>query len=42
MLSSVLFGLTWTLWDLRPAVFVAAGCLAVTALAAAIVKPVRP
>ena len=42
MLSSVLFGLAWTLWDLRPAVFVAAGCLAAVAVAAAIVKPVRP
>ncbi|MEV4144204.1 MFS transporter [Amycolatopsis sp. NPDC049691] len=42
MLSSVLFGLAWTLWDLRPAVLVAAGCLAVVALAAALVKPVRP
>jgi MFS family permease len=37
MLSSVLFGLAWTLWDVRPAV-----CLAVVALAAAVVKPVRP
>ncbi|MEU0791272.1 MFS transporter [Amycolatopsis sp. NPDC005961] len=42
MLSSVLFGLAWTLWDLRPAVLVAAVCLAVVALAAALVKPVRP
>jgi MFS family permease len=42
MLSSVLFGLTWTLWDLRPAVLAAAACLAVVALAAALVKPVRP
>ncbi|MEQ0558721.1 MFS transporter [Amycolatopsis sp. NEAU-NG30] len=42
MLSSVLFGLAWTLWDLRPAVLVAAGCLAAVALAAALVKPVRP
>ncbi|MGW4057452.1 MFS transporter [Amycolatopsis sp. NPDC004747] len=42
MLSSVLFGLAWTLWDLRPAVGVAAGCLAAVALAAAFAKPVRP
>ncbi|NBH01775.1 MFS transporter [Amycolatopsis sp. SID8362] len=42
MLSSVLFGLAWTLWDLRPAVLVAAACLAAVALAAALVKPVRP
>ncbi|MFJ9785252.1 MFS transporter [Amycolatopsis sp. NPDC101161] len=42
MLSSVLFGLAWTLWDLRPAVLVAAGCLAAVALAAALAKPVRP
>ncbi|MGW3966829.1 MFS transporter [Amycolatopsis sp. NPDC005003] len=42
MLSSVLFGLAWTLWDLRPAVGVAAACLAVVALAAAFAKPVRP
>lgn len=42
MLSSVLFGLAWTLWDLRPAVLVAAACLAAVALAAAFVKPVRP
>ena len=42
MLSSVLFGLAWTLWDLRPAVLVAATCLAAVALAAALVKPVRP
>ncbi|MEU0533801.1 MFS transporter [Amycolatopsis tolypomycina] len=42
MLSSVLFGLAWTLWDLQPAVLVAAACLAVVALAAAFAKPVRP
>ncbi|MEV7096533.1 MFS transporter [Amycolatopsis sp. NPDC051045] len=42
MLSSVLFGLAWTLWDLRPAVLVAAVCLAAVVLAAAFVKPVRP
>ncbi|MEU7790944.1 MFS transporter [Amycolatopsis sp. NPDC049159] len=42
MVSSVLFGLAWTLWDLRPAVLVAAACLAAVALAAAIAKPVRP
>jgi MFS family permease len=42
MLSSVLFGLAWTLWDLRPAVLVAAACLAAVALAAALEKPVRP
>jgi MFS family permease len=42
MLSSVLFGLGWTLWDLRPAVLVAAVCLAAVALAAAFAKPVRP
>jgi MFS family permease len=42
MLSSVLFGLAWTLWDLRPAVLVAAGGLAAVALAAALAKPVRP
>ena len=42
MLSSVLFGLAWTLWDLRPAVLVAAVCLAAVALAAAVAKPVRP
>ncbi|MYW95662.1 MFS transporter [Amycolatopsis rubida] len=42
MLSSVLFGLAWTLWDLRPAVLVAAGALAVVALGAAFARPVRP
>ena len=42
MLSSVLFGLAWTLWDLRPAVLVAAGALTVVVLAAAVVRPVRP
>jgi MFS family permease len=42
MLSSVLFGLAWTLWDLRPAVLAAAACLALVALAAAYAKPVRP
>ncbi|MEV6443513.1 MFS transporter [Amycolatopsis sp. NPDC051716] len=42
MLSSVLFGLAWTLWDLRPAVLVAAVCLAAVAIAAALAKPVRP
>ncbi|RSM43991.1 MFS transporter [Amycolatopsis balhimycina DSM 5908] len=42
MFSSVLFGLAWTLWDLRPAVLVAAVCLAAVALAAAFAKPVRP
>ncbi|MFB9689933.1 MFS transporter [Amycolatopsis plumensis] len=42
MLSSVLFGLAWTLWDLRPAVLIAAVCLAAVALAAALAKPVRP
>jgi len=42
MLSSVLFGLAWTLWDLRPAVLAAAACLALVALAAAFAKPVRP
>ncbi|UOX85450.1 MFS transporter [Amycolatopsis sp. FBCC-B4732] len=42
MVSSVLFGLAWTLWDLRPAVLVAAACLAAVALAAAIAKPVHP
>ena len=42
MLSSVLFGLAWTVWDLRPAVLVAAGALAVVALGAAFAKPVRP
>ncbi|MFF1610777.1 MFS transporter [Amycolatopsis sp. NPDC058278] len=42
MLSSVLFGLAWTLWDLRPAVLVAAACLAAVAIAAALAKPVRP
>jgi MFS family permease len=42
MLSSVLFGLAWTLWDLRPAVLAAAACLAVVVFAAALAKPVRP
>ncbi|MEV5716136.1 MFS transporter [Amycolatopsis mediterranei] len=42
MCSSVLFGLAWTLWDLRPAVLVAAVCLAAVAIAAALAKPVRP
>jgi MFS family permease len=42
MLSSVLFGLAWTLWDLRPAVLAAAGCLTAVVLAAAFAKPVRP
>jgi len=41
MASSVLFGLSWTLWGLRPAVVVAAGLLAVVVLAAAVVRPVR-
>ena len=42
MLSSVLFGLAWTLWDLRPAVLAATACLAAVAVAAAFAKPVRP
>ncbi|WP_033294763.1 MFS transporter [Amycolatopsis jejuensis] len=42
MLSSVLFGLAWTVWDLQPAVLVAAGALAVVALGAAFARPVRP
>jgi len=42
LLSSVLFGLAWTLWDLRPAVLAAAGLLAVAVLAAAFARPVRP
>jgi MFS family permease len=42
MLSSVLFGLAWTLWDLRPAVLAATACLAAVAIAAALAKPVRP
>jgi len=42
MLSSVLFGLAWTLWDLRPAVLVATGLLTVVVLAAAFARPVRP
>jgi hypothetical protein len=42
MFSSVLFGLAWTLWDLRSAVLVAAGALAVVVLTAAFVRPVRP
>ncbi|MFD9739770.1 MFS transporter [Umezawaea sp. NPDC059074] len=41
MASSVLFGLSWTLWGLRPAVVVAAGLLAAVVLAAAVVRPVR-
>ncbi|GAA1032483.1 MULTISPECIES: MFS transporter [Amycolatopsis] len=41
MLSSVLFGLAWTLWDLQPAVLAAAGALAVVALGAAFARPVR-
>jgi MFS family permease len=36
MLSSILFGLSWTLWDLRPAVVVATVVLAVVVLAAAL------
>jgi hypothetical protein len=42
MYSSVLFGLTWTLWGLQPAVLVAAGALASVVLAAALARPVRP
>ncbi|MCS7479412.1 MFS transporter [Umezawaea endophytica] len=42
MSSSILFGLAWTLWGLRPAVFAAAGLLAVVVLAAAVARPVRP
>jgi MFS family permease len=42
MVSSVLFGLAWTLWDLRPAVFVAAGALVVVVLFAFVVRPVAP
>jgi hypothetical protein len=42
MVSSVLFGLAWTLWDLRQAVFVAAGVLCVVVLAAFVVRPVAP
>ncbi|WP_037358314.1 MFS transporter [Amycolatopsis orientalis] len=41
MLSSVLFGLAWTWWDLQPAVLAAAGALAVVALGAAFARPVR-
>ncbi|HWO61668.1 MAG TPA: MFS transporter [Umezawaea sp.] len=42
MASSVLFGLSWTLWGLRPAVLVAACALAVVVIAAALARPVRP
>jgi hypothetical protein len=42
MFSSILFGLSWTLWGLRPAVVVAAGALAVVVVAAAFARPVRP
>jgi MFS family permease len=43
MLSSVLFGLAWTVWGLRPAVLVAAGALTVVVvLAATLARPVRP
>jgi MFS family permease len=42
MASSVLFGLSWTLWGLRPAVVVAAVALAAVVLAAALARPVRP
>jgi MFS family permease len=42
MCSSVLFGLAWTLWDLRPAVLAALVALAVVVLSAALVRPVRP
>lgn len=39
MFSSVLFGLAWTVWDLRPAVLVAAGVLVATVLVAALARP---
>ncbi|MEV4314076.1 MFS transporter [Actinocrispum sp. NPDC049592] len=42
MFSSVLFGLAWTVWDLQPAVLVAAGAMAAVTLAAAFARPVRP
>ncbi|AXB43658.1 MFS transporter [Amycolatopsis albispora] len=39
--SSVLFGAAWTLWGMRPALYLAAGALAVVVVAALIVRPLR-
>lgn len=39
MVSAVLFGLAWTLWDLRPTMLVVAGGLLVVTVAAAVLKP---
>jgi MFS family permease len=39
MVSAVLVGLAWTLWDLRPALLVTTGALLVVTIAAAVVRP---
>ncbi|MGW6282202.1 MFS transporter [Kribbella sp. NPDC055071] len=39
MASAVLFGLAWTLWDLRPSLLVTAGLLLTVTIAAGVVKP---
>lgn len=39
MVSAVLVGLAWTLWDIRPALLVTTAALLVVTLAAAVVRP---
>jgi MFS family permease len=39
MVSAVLVGLVWTLWDLRPALLLTTAALLVITLAAAVVRP---
>ena len=39
MVSAVLVGLAWTLWDLRPALLVTTAALLVVTIAAAVVRP---
>ncbi|NEA31438.1 MFS transporter [Streptomyces sp. SID13031] len=39
MVSAVLVGLVWTLWDLRPALLVTTAALLVVTIAAAVVRP---
>ncbi|WP_020390499.1 MFS transporter [Kribbella catacumbae] len=39
MVSAVLVGLVWTLWDLRPALLLTTGALLVVTIAAAVVRP---
>lgn len=41
MLSSVLFGLLWTVWDMRVALLVVVAALVTVVVVAAVVKPLE-